>query len=143
MTQIDFYTQAEDKLQTACRLVAKARAQGLRVTIFCPDREAASRLDRLLWTVPATGFMPHCRPDDALAAQTPVLIDTAGDVQGHDEVLINLHSEWPANFSRFQRLAEIVSSDDGDRAAARGRYKFYRDRGYAIRTHALASRASG
>lgn len=139
MTQIDFYTQAEDKLHTACRLVAKARAQGLKVTIFCPDSEAASRLDRLLWAVPATGFMPHCRPDDALAPLTPVLIDTAGEARDHDEVLINLHSEWPANFSRFQRLAEIVSRDDGDRAAARGRYKFYRDRGYAIRTHDLAN----
>lgn len=140
MTQIDFYTQTGDKLQTACRLVAKARAQGMRVTIFCPDRDAASRLDRLMWAIPATGFIPHCRPDDPLAVVTPVLIDTSGDARGHDEVLINLHSEWPASFSRFQRLAEIVSTDEDDRTAARSRYKFYRDRGYAIRTHDLAKR---
>lgn len=142
MTQIDFYTQADDKLQTACRLVAKARTQGLRVTLFCPDRDTASRLDRLLWALPATGFTPHCRPDDPLAPVTPVLIDSSGDTPGHDQVLINLHSEWPATFSRYQRLAEIVSTDEADRAAARNRYKFYRDRGYAIRTHDLANRPS-
>ena len=77
MTQIDFYTQAGDKLQTACRLAAKARAQGMRVTIFCPDGDAASRLDRLMWTVPATGFIPHCRPDDPLAAGPGGRVDSS------------------------------------------------------------------
>ena len=142
MTQIDFYTQVDDKLQTACRLAAKARSHGLRVTLLCPDREAAVRLDRMLWTVPATGFLPHCRSDDRLAPLTPVLIDATGDNPLHDEVLINLHSEWPASFSRFQRLAEIVSTDDADRAGARERYKFYRDRGYVIRTHDLSGQRS-
>lgn len=143
MTQIDFYTQVDDKLQMACRLTAKARSRGLRVTLFCPDPDTASRLDRLLWTTPATGFMPHCRPSDKLAAMTPVLIDTGGDNPLHDEFLINLHSEWPACFSRFQRLAEIVCSDEVDRSEARARYKFYRDRGYEIRTHNLSAPQAG
>ncbi len=141
MTQIDFYTQAADRLHTACRLAAKARSHGLRVTLFCPDRETAVRLDRMLWTVPATGFLPHCAPDDRLAAVTPVLIDSSGDTHLHDEMLINLGPQWPAFFSRYQRLAEIVSADDADRAQARARYKFYRDRGYAIRTHDLSGSA--
>ncbi len=138
MTQIDFYTQAGDRLHTACRLAAKARNHGLRVTLYCPDRETATRLDRLLWIVPATGFLPHCAPDDRLAPVTPVLIDSTGNTHLHDEMLINLHPEWPAFFSRYQRLAEIVGSGDADRAQARERYKFYRDRGYAIRTHNLS-----
>lgn len=138
MTQIDFYTQTGDRLHTACRLAAKARSHGLRVTLFCPDHDTATRLDRLLWTVPATGFLPHCAPDDRLAPVTPVLIDSTGNTHLHDEMLINLHSEWPAFFSRYQRLAEIVGSNDADRAQARERYKFYRDRGYAIRTHDLS-----
>ncbi len=138
MTQIDFYTQVDDKLQTTCRLVAKARSHGLRVTVYCPDAALASRLDRLLWAVPTTGFLPHCRADDPLSSVTPVLIDGSGDAPVHDDMLINLHAEWPAFFSRFQRLAEIVSAEDADRAQARNRYKFYRDRGYAIRTHDLS-----
>ncbi len=141
MTQIDFYTQVDDKLQTACRLAAKARSLGLRVTMFCPDRDIAARLDRMLWITPATGFLPHCKPDHELAAVTPVLIDAAGDTTAHDEVLINLHPERPAFFSRFQRLAEIVTADEADRSAARDRYRFYRDRGYAIRTHDLSDKS--
>ena len=143
MTQIDFYTQVDDKLQTACRLAAKARSHGLRVTLFCPDRDMASRLDRMLWSLPATGFLPHCASDGPLAAVTPVLIDSSGENPPHDEVLINLHTEWPACFSRFQRLAEIVGAEEGDRADARTRYKFYRDRGYEIRTHDLSAPQAG
>jgi DNA polymerase III subunit chi len=142
MTQIDFYTRTADRLHTACRLVAKARGQGLRVTVYCPDRELAGKLDRMLWAVPATGFLPHCVPEDPLAAVTPVLIDSVGETHLHDELLINLHAQWPASFSRYRRLAEIVSTGDEDRALARERYRFYRDRGYEIRTHDLSGRAA-
>lgn len=137
MTQIDFYTHVDDKLKTACTLAGKAFARGLKVTVFCPDPEHAQRFDRLLWAAPATGFVPHCAPDDPLARETAVIVDCRGDQLLHDEVLVNLRPEWPPFFSRFQRLIEIVSTDDGDRAAARERFRFYRDRGYEIRTHDL------
>ena len=39
----------------------------------------------------------------------------------------------------IQRLIEIVSLDEEDRRRARERYKFYRDRGYEIRTHDLST----
>ncbi len=138
MTQIDFYTHVEDKLKTACTLAAKAFARGLRLTAYCPDPETAQRLDRLLWTTPATGFLPHCGPDDPLAAETPVIIDCGGDNLLHDQVLLNLRPEWPPFFSRFQRLIEIVSLEDADRTGARERFRFYRDPGYEIPTHDLS-----
>lgn len=138
MTQIDFYTHVDDKLKAACALAGKAHGRGLKVTIFCPDLETAQRFDRLLWSAPAIGFVPHCAPDDALAAETPVIVDYRGEKLLHDQVLINLRTEWPPFFGRFQRLLEIVGSADDDRAAARERFRFYRDRGYEIRTHDLS-----
>jgi len=138
VTQIDFYTHVEDKLRTACRLAAKAYGADKRVLVCCPDADAAGRLDRMLWTTPAIGFIPHCLASDALAPETPILIDYRGDEPAHDEILLNLRPEWPPLFSRFQRLIEVVSLDDEDRRLARERYKFYRDRGYEIRTHDLS-----
>jgi DNA polymerase-3 subunit chi len=138
MTQIDFYTHVEDKLKLACVLAGKAVAHGLKVIVFCPDPEAAHRFDRMLWMTPAIGFVPHCAADDSLAPETPVIVDCRGEKLLHDEVLLNLRPEWPPFFSRFQRLIEIVSFDDGDRATARERFRFYRDRGYEIRTHDLS-----
>ena len=142
MTRIDFYFEAEDKLQVACRLSAKAARQKLRVLIYAPDEAQAQRIDKMLWTWQATGFLPHCMTRSPLAAQTPVLITRDPEDTPHDEVLLNLHYEWPPAFSRFQRLVEIVGRDDEDRAAARGRFRFYRDRGYEIVNHDL-SKANG
>jgi DNA polymerase-3 subunit chi len=142
VTQIDFYTHVGDKLRTACQLSAKAYARGLRVTVFCPDPETAQRFDRLLWATPPIGFVPHCAPDDPLARETPVIVDWVGENLLHDEVLINLRPEWPPFFGRCQRLVEIVSLEDGDRATARERFRFYRDRGYEIRTHDLSKNSA-
>lgn len=138
MTQIDFYTGVEDKMHTACRLAAKAFSNKLRVMVFCPEAETAKRFDRLLWATPATGFIPHCFSGDPLAPATPIIVDHDGGEPPHDQVLLNLRTEWPPFFSRFQRLIEIVTLNDEDRANARARYKFYRDRGYEIRTHDLS-----
>ncbi len=141
MTQIDFYFHVENKLQTACTLSAKAYARGLRVLAFCPDAAASQKFSRLLWTAPAVGFIPHCTPEDRLAAVTPVIVDHDGSNLLHDEVLINLRASLPPFFSRFQRLIEIVSLDEADRGHARERFKFYRDRGYAIQNHDLSKSA--
>ena len=138
MTQIDFYTHVADKLRIACQLSTKAYARGLKITVFCPDSETAVRFDRLLWMTPPIGFIPHCAPDDPLAAETPVIVDCSGDNLLHDEVLLNLRAETPPFFGRFQRLIEIVSLEDDDRHAARERFRFYRERGYEIHTHDLS-----
>jgi DNA polymerase-3 subunit chi len=138
MTRIDFYFEAEDKLHVACRLAAKAVQQQLRVLIYAPDEPQAQKIDKLLWTWQATGFLPHCMTRSPLAAETPVLITHDPEDTPHDEVLLNLHSERPPAFSRFRRLVEIVGRGDEDREAARARFRFYRDRGYEIARHNLS-----
>jgi DNA polymerase-3 subunit chi len=143
VTRIDFYTSVPDKLQTACRLASKVYGLGHKIVIFCPDVDVAQRIDRLLWNHPPTGFIPHCIAGNALAETTPIVIDFRGDATPHDEVLVNLTPRWPPLFARFERLVEIVSTDDEDLKLARERFKFYRDRGYEIRTHALREEANG
>jgi len=139
MTTIDFYFNAEDRVQVACRLAGKAAAQKKRLLIFAPEPELAQRVDRMLWTWPAIGFVPHCLADDALAGETPVLISTDAGAGSSCELLLNLSRDCPPLFERFDRLLEIVSLEDDDRRAGRVRFKFYRDRGYAIQSHDLAS----
>ena len=137
MTRVDFYLDAGDRLQIACRLAAKAVAQNLRVLVHAPDGQVAAAIDRLMWTTPAIGFVPHVMAEHRLAAETPVVI-ARGDTEAlHDEVLVNLCRECPPSFARFQRLIEIVTRDEADKQAARERYRFYRDRGYPIQTHNL------
>jgi DNA polymerase-3 subunit chi len=138
LTRIDFYLGADDRLRVACRLAAKALAQQLRVLVYAPDGDTAAAIDRLLWTTPAIGFVPHVMAGHRLAAETPVVIARGVEDTAHDEVLVNLAAEWPPAFARFRRLVEIVARDEDDKRAARDRYRFYRDRGYEIHTHRLA-----
>lgn len=136
MTSIDFYTHVADRLAVAGKLVAKAFAQHGHVRVLTPDAATTEALDRLLWLQPATGFLPHCRLASPLASQTPIWIDHALDHQGPAAVLINLHESPPPFFSRFERLAEIVTVDGA--AVGRERFRYYRERGYELRTHNLA-----
>ena len=142
MTTIDFYFNAQDRLEVACRLAGKAVAQKKRVLVYAPDADLARRIDALLWTWPAISFVPHCLAGDALAAETLVLIAPDAESAGDCDVLMNLSQACPEFFARYERLLEIVSGEDEERKAGRTRYAWYRDRGYAIRNHDLAAGAS-
>lgn len=142
MTTIDFYFNAADRLQVACRLAGKALAQNKRVLVYAPQPDLAQRIDRMLWTWPAIGFVPHCMAEDPLAGETPVLIATDAGVAPPADVLLNLAPECPGFFEGYERLLEIVSPEEDDRRAARSRYAWYRDRGYAIRNHDLGGAAA-
>jgi DNA polymerase-3 subunit chi len=139
MTRIDFYLDAQDKLSVACRLVSKAYASDNRVTVYTRDEVEARSLDRMLWTTPAIAFVPHVMAHDPLAAETPVLIARDGEQLAHDDVLINLDPEWPPFFARFKRVLEIVTTDEDDKARARARFRFYKDRGYPLDIHPLGT----
>lgn len=139
MTRIDFYHYAEDKLHYACRLAATASARESRLVVYSPDEATLAAFDQLLWTFQPTRFVPHCRASDPVAAETPVILAADGESLPHHDVLLNLHHEWPPFFSTFERLLEIVTSDEQDRKSARARFAFYRERGYDIKVNAISN----
>ena len=137
MTRVDFHFNAPDKLQYACRLVRKIRRAGQRVVVF-GDPLTIAEFDRLLWTFSQLDFIPHVMAGDPLADRTPVILCTEAADTPHVDNLVNLSPSTPPFFSRFERLFELVSTDDRDRALARERWRFYRDRGYPLAGHELA-----
>lgn len=134
MTRIEFFFNVENKLQKIADLSEKAVNKGRRLMVFTPDTESALEMEKLLWTHLPASFLPHCRADSSLATVTPIIIDWQGEQLVHDDVLVNLRNQHPSFFSRFRRLIEIVGVDEADKAAARIRYRFYRDRGYEIKS---------
>ena len=141
MTRIDFYFNASDRIRMACKVAAKAYRRKLRVVVCVTDNESARLIDHMMWSDEPTGFIPHCQSTHSLAMTTPVLITMRAEESAHDEVLINLTNRPPEVFGRFQRLIEIVSLDAPDRASARDRFRFYKDRGYEIHHHDLSARS--
>jgi len=137
VTSIDFYRNAENKLQVACRLAAKAYQGAKRLIVYAPDRATLARFDHDLWAFQQTRFVPHCFVDSPLAAETPILLATSGEALPHHDVLLNLGDEWPPFFASFERLLEVVSTDESDRERARARWSFYKSRGYELKVHDL------
>jgi DNA polymerase-3 subunit chi len=140
MTSIDFYTHVDAPLDIVGKLVVKAWSQHGSVRVLTPDRATSDRLDRLLWTQSALSFIPHCRLDHPLASETPVIVDETLEHGGPAAVLINLSRDPPSFFSRFERVAEVIERDDAAIEAGRSRFRFYRERGYILRTHNLSGR---
>lgn len=140
MTRIDFYTGSQDKLRTACQLSHKAMQSGVRVMLSA-DAGLLDSLDKLLWQFPATAFIPHCHNNQPEATQMPVVLGDAEAQFPDHALLISLHDECIPLFSRFERVIEIVSNDPADSERGRARFKFYRDRGYALSHTDLSQRA--
>ena len=140
MTQVFFYHGASDRIAAACALLTGAYAKKKPMLVYALEAEVASSLDRMLWTHSALSFVPHCRADSPLAAETPILITDKLDTIAQDERLMNLSREIPPGFSRFESLIEVVGQDEDDRSAARDRVKFYKDRGYEVRYFDLSNR---
>jgi DNA polymerase-3 subunit chi len=140
LTQVFFYHGASDKIAAACALLGGAYAKQKPVLVFAPEKEVASGVDRMLWTHPALGFVPHCHGDSPNAAETPILITDKLDTLPQDERLMNLSQIVPPGFSRFHSLIEVVGQEEADRNSARERVKFYKDRGYEVRYFDLGER---
>jgi len=143
MTRVDFYVlkagTPQHRAVFACRLAEKAHGQGFGIYIHTGSAAETSRIDELLWTFRDGSFLPHLTVEEAERTdpemRTPVLLGHGQSPGAQDGLLINLAGEVPTFFSRFQRVAEIVSGDDADRQGARDRFRFYRDRGYELKTH--------
>jgi len=120
----------------ACRLVEKAFRMGHHVYLHVASEQEARELDDLLWGFKPDSFIPHNLVNDSASHELPPVQIGFGENPGeHNEVLVNLSLTVPNFFSRFDRVFEIVTSDETVTMATRKSYKFYRDRGYTIENH--------
>ncbi|MBN3852459.1 MULTISPECIES: DNA polymerase III subunit chi [unclassified Paraburkholderia] len=134
MTRIDFHTNVGDALMYACRLVRKAYLADQQVVVLAEPARLRT-FDELLWTFSPLEFVPHCMADNALAAQTPIVLAADLERAPHHRVLLNLGAAVPPQFARFERLLEVIGDAPEELASGRERYRFYRDRGYTLNNY--------
>ncbi|MEM9257402.1 MAG: DNA polymerase III subunit chi [Pseudomonadota bacterium] len=139
MTRVGFYVLAsrdpDARLTVAARLASKAFEQGNRVFINAQDETQAHQLDGLLWSFRTDSFLPH-----NLHGQEPseaVCIGWGQEPNDQRQLLINLQWGVAPFFSRFERVAEVVTQDAGSLTASRDAWTYYRDRGYQLEKHDL------
>ncbi len=130
MTEISFYFNVNNRESALCQLVGKALLQGHRMFILTGSEAATSVLDRMLWEIPPAGFLPHCQADAEFAEQTPIIIDHRVELITPRSLLFNWTERVAPRFSEFERLIEIVDSDEALKAAARSRWAAYKAQGF-------------
>jgi DNA polymerase-3 subunit chi len=137
MTRVGFYVvQASEpgqRLQVAVRLADKAFQRGHRIFINAADESEARALDQLLWTYRPASFLPHGLQGEEQSGQ--IAIGWGQEPTDHNDLLINLQAGVPAFFSRFRRVAEVVTRDAASLEQQRRAWRFYRERGYQLEKH--------
>lgn len=152
LTEISFHFNAPDRLHYACRLLRKTANGGARIAV-AGSPEILGALDTLLWAVSPTDFISHCFADDSpsMVAASPVVLGQSMQSEATPDparagemrtVLVNLGDEVPAGFESFERLAELVGTDESNRQLARERWKYYASRGYTMVKHDLAAKST-
>jgi DNA polymerase-3 subunit chi len=141
--QVDFYplsaADRRSRLVAACRLAEKAYEQGLRVAVRTSSPAETAEFDDLLWTFADGSFVPHgvWPTESDVAALTPVLVGSNQLPATHRDVLINLATDAPADFSAYARICDVVGGDEDGKKAGRHRWRVYRDAGCAPEAHPL------
>ncbi|MCJ7800150.1 MAG: DNA polymerase III subunit chi [Polaromonas sp.] len=138
MTEIAFHFNVADKLMYGCRLLRKVYSTSARVLVTA-EPELLDELDQLLWSFSPTDFVPHCRlgAGESGPGEAPVILTETLQSRAGYGILVNLGRAVPIEFERFERFIEVVAQGEGDRLAARSRWKHYADRGYAMKRHDL------
>ena len=143
MTEIRFHFNVPSRSGYACRLLRKASRQASPVAVTGPEDRLAE-IDRALWALSAADFIAHAWTRDVDTVPPSLrggLVWLAPDPLAAPvhETLLNLGDGAPRGFETFERLIELVSTDEADRAAARERWKGYAGRGYAIDRHEVGA----
>lgn len=144
MTRIDFYVLSNDdlmdRLQLICKLSEKAIGRGQKVFIHSDSEEELKQLDHTMWDFRPISFVPHKLLATGYITSgldnEPVHLSSAEP--GADRtLLINLASEVPTFFSRFERTLEIINDEERIKASGRLRYRYYQQRGYPLQHHKM------
>ena len=135
MTQVDFYFNAADLFQVTQRLIAKAlKAKPNATVVVAGSTAALQAFDDYLWSFDASSFVPHVFASDALSTKTNVLLTVGNEALPHSHygLMVNFGASVPEHFSRFERLIELVASDEESKIRGRERFSFYKQCGYPM-----------
>jgi DNA polymerase III subunit chi len=136
MTQIEFYSVDSEQTKTPykhlCEVIKRAYRKGQQVFVHTESRRQAEKIDEMLWTHDSKSFLPHQLVDEDPDTKPPIEIGFGQEPSIHPDVLINLASEVPLFFSRFNWVFEYAYGEEENKEKARERFKFYRQRGYPL-----------
>lgn len=139
MTQIDFFSNAPNRLDYVIRLLKKIQTAQQNAVVY-GETLTINALSDALWQ--QNGFwahdVHHSDTAEVLCAPIILLSQMPQALLPHHDIIVNLSDVVPDAFATFKRLIEVVPNEEIPRQAARERWVFYKERGYVMKHHDIA-----
>lgn len=134
MADIRFYHLQVKPLERALpEILAKAYERNLRAVVKLGSRERVEAMDGILWTYDPASFLPHGYIRDGFEKEQPVWLTTDDFNPNEATMLVLADGATSDKVSDYALVCEVFDGNDEDAvAAARGRWKTYKDAGHDL-----------
>lgn len=134
MADIAFYHLLHSPLEKALpAILDKVQASGLRALVLAENEALIKTLDTALWTYGGSKFLAHSAVKDEYVEDQPIFLTRTEENPNKAEVLVALEGKQPAFAGDFARVLDMFDGlDEAQVAAARARWKKYKDAGHSL-----------
>ncbi len=132
MTEVSFYhlyRRVEDALP---RLLERVIASNQRAVVLAETEEQVEALASHLWTYSAESFLPHGSARDGFSQHQPIFLTASEENPNGATILVVVDERIPAFVGEFGRCLDLFNDSEPSKAAARDRWRFYRDAGHQV-----------
>jgi DNA polymerase-3 subunit chi len=133
-TEVRFYHLERTGLeQVLPGLLMKALENGHRILVKTASDKEAERLSEFLWVYNPDSFIPHGAGKDPHQDKQPVWLTANDDNPNNADVLILTNGAQSDAHANFKLCCEMLDGRDSEAvAAARARWKTYKDQGFTV-----------
>ena len=139
MQQIDFHFNVAQRTIYACRLIKKVRKMGLTVAVWSSNEVLLRRAYDDLWRFEDLTFIAHAWAGSAFEADAPVVFASDITLLKPADVIILLDEmvppDWQQTLAPFNRVVDIVSTNQKDLLNSRARYRLYKTAGVTLNAY--------
>jgi DNA polymerase III subunit chi len=132
MTEIGFYHLTRTGPEHALpQLLSRTLAAGQRAVVRGASEDRLAALDAVLWE--SADFLPHGTARDDDAAWQPIWLTLTDEVPNASRFLFLIDGADGGDLTRFDRVFDLFDgNDEAAVAAARERWKTWKDSGHAL-----------
>lgn len=128
-------TDTQTRQTFLSKLLKKIWSEKRMCDVRFESEQEAQRYDLTLWSIQPQSFIPHSVAKQISSA--PIQLYGKETTHPCNDVLINLHPEFPAQFSGYQRTIEILDQSDYLIQMGRERWKAYKAQGIEPTVHKI------
>lgn len=134
MTEISFYHLTARPLEWALpKLLERTLEAEERALVMVASQDRVDALNSHLWTYDANSWLPHGAEKDGNAAEQPIWLTAGVDNPNGAGFLFLADGATLDDVAAYKRVFELFDGRDDDAvAAARGRWKAYKDAGHDL-----------